>query len=157
MSTPPNSENPDAPLTDGANPAADESATAEKSATVVELNGTTRVAAEATDEATLATEQSETPAKGGSRSRLPILLFVLLLVSVVLNISQLQQQRTLATQASELETALDGAMARIDEETIRANHAEGTLAEVDRNVDNVQERIAELQSALTDLSKATAR
>lgn len=100
-------------------------------------------------------EQEENPDESGRR--VTILLLILLVISIGMNFSLAQQQRETATRSAELDLALDRAMERIDRETQRANNAEGTLAEVDRNVDTVQERIAELQSALSALSKSTSR
>ena len=74
-----------------------------------------------------------------------------------MNFWQSEQRQSLSRQSADLDLALDQAMERIDSETGRANLAEETLTEIDRSVDTVQERIADLQSALTDLSKAAAR
>lgn len=92
-----------------------------------------------------------------SSRKLPVLLFVLLLVSLGANFWQAQQRTSLDAQTAELDLALDRAMERIDSETVRANSAEASLDEIDRSVDNVQERIAELQAALSKLADATAR
>ncbi len=86
-----------------------------------------------------------------------MLLLLLLIISVVVNVFQAQQSRRSTSEYAQIHTALDGAMERIDQETIRANHAEAELTEIDRSVDNVQERIAELQSALAHLAKASER
>jgi uncharacterized protein HemX len=101
-------------------------------------------------------QEQEAPSDESGR-RVTILLLILLVISVGMNFSLAQQQRTTAIRSAELDLALDRAMERIDQETQRANNAEGALAEVDRNVDTVQERIAELQSALSALSKSTER
>jgi uncharacterized protein HemX len=97
---------------------------------------------------------SEAKRSGG---RGTVLLLVLLAMSVAIHFYQFAQQRSDAAQAADVELALDRAMERIDSETIRANQAEGALTEVDRSVDKVQERIADLQSALSELSDATKR
>ena len=91
---------------------------------------------------------------GGKRT---MLLLLLLIVSVVVNVFQAQQSRRSTSEYAQIHTALDGAMERIDQETSRANHAEAELTEIDRSVSNVQERIAELQSALAHLAEISER
>ena len=103
-----------------------------------------------------AADTSDAHTKGSGR-RLPALLAILLLLSVAMNFWQSEQQQNLSRQSAEVDLALDRAMERIDAETGRANLAEETLTEIDRSVDTVQERIADLQSALTSLSEAAAR
>jgi cell division protein FtsL len=101
--------------------------------------------------------RDEAPDHRKPQRKVAFLLAALLLSSIAINVYLVHQSRRLDAQFEQLDLALDRAMERIDQETVRANLAEGTLSEIDRNVDNVQERIAELQSALTRLSKASAR
>jgi len=139
-----------------------------RSATVVEMSGSTGTAAasvidqkegEASPPADDSADESadNSPLEQKRSRKLGIVLLVVLLISVTINVLQAQQRQRAAVQAGEIELALDRAMQRIDAETIRANAAEGTISEIDRNVDNVQERIADLQSALSKLSEATTR
>ena len=142
--------------------------TEDRPAQVVEMSGSNRTV----DPSVIEQEEAETsspahaspegsprdsPSEQKPSRRLAIVLLALLLISVAFNVLQAQQQRRSAVQTGETELALDRAMERIDEETFRANSAEGTISEIDRNVDNVQERISDLQSALSKLSEATTR
>jgi len=163
-----NSENPDSLETPNSAANEEKLSTSDRSATVVEMSGSTRAAdASAVDanegEASPAHHDSgeesprNAPREQKASRKLWIVLLVLLLISVAINVMQAQQRQRAAVQAGEIELALDRAMERIDAETFRANSAEGTISAIDQNVDNVQERIADLQSALSKLSEATAR
>ena len=103
------------------------------------------------------TSDANNPKQKSSGRKLPAFLLILLLASVAMNFWQVEQRQGLSQRSVELDLALDRAMERVDSETGRANLAEGTLSEIDRSVDNVQERISDLQSALSNLSKAAAR
>lgn len=138
----------------------DQGTSSERSASVVDMNPATR-----SDETgwnprpnrgTPGTASSSSNSKKARRGW-NLLLLVLLLVSVAFNVLQAQQRRESAARSLETQIALDRAIVRIDAETIRANQAEGTLTEIDRNVDTVQERIAELQSALSKLAESVER
>lgn len=99
--------------------------------------------------------QRTTAKKAARRSRLPVVLLVLLLVSVAYNVAQWRQRATLETRASELESALDNAVETLDAQTARAVDAESTLSDVDSAMQTVRERIASLQGALDQLEAAT--
>ena len=163
-----NSQNPDSLETADSLAKKEKLPTSDHAATVVEMSGDHRTPKESPIEPgeTERSESSRQDANETLRSspsltnpgrKLVLVLLALLLISVAINLMQAQQQRRAAVQSAEIDLALDHAMQRIDEETIRGNRAEGTLTKIDRNVDNVQERIAELQAALLQLSEATAR
>lgn len=118
-----------------------------ESGRIVEMSGSARRRA--------SVQQEAEPEESGHR--VAILLLILLVISVGMNFSLAQQQQATAARSAELAQALARATERIDQETQRANNAEGSLAEVDRSVDTVQQRITDLQSALFELSKATTR
>ena len=95
-------------------------------------------------------------ADGGSRG-LTVLLLILLLASLAFNGLQWRAQSRLSALSSEFKVALTQAVERLDEQTLRALAAEGTLSNVDGAMKQVHIRIAGLQDALDELAAATKR
>ncbi len=84
-----------------------------------------------------------------------LVLGILLLVSLGVNLLQARTTARLEALNREFEAALDEAVAVIDQETLRANAAESTLAEIDGVAETVRDRIDSLQQALDDLQRVT--
>jgi hypothetical protein len=93
---------------------------------------------------------------GGSRG-LTVLLLILLLASLAFNGLQWRAQSRLSALSNEFEIALTQAVEKLDEQTLRALAAEGTLSNVDGAMNQVRVRIAGLQDALDELAAATER
>ena len=97
-------------------------------------------------------------AKTSGKTRLvAIVLALLLLLSVGVNFMQARTTARLDAQNKEFEAALNEAVGVIDQETVRANTAESTIAEIDGAVETVNDRIDSLQQALSDLRRMTER
>ncbi|HEB88727.1 MAG TPA: hypothetical protein ENI85_04080 [Deltaproteobacteria bacterium] len=92
------------------------------------------------------------------RKRAPILaivLGVLLLVSLGVNLLQARTTARLEARNREFESALNEAVAVVDQETLRANLAESTLTEIEGAAETVRDRIDALQQALDELQRVT--
>ena len=123
------------------------------------------------DEATYDESESERPGSaspaapplaistrsGKSSRRLTLILLVLLLGSVAFNVWQWQERSALNARSDEFEIALTQAVEKLDQQTVRALDAEGTLSSVDDAMGNVRVRILELQQALDELAGAATR
>jgi len=101
------------------------------------------------------TTQDEPVESGKGSGRLALVLTVLLLASVAINLLQWRAQTRVVALADDYEVALTMAVEKLDEQTVRALSAEGTLSNVDTAMDSVRDRIAGLQEALAELATAT--
>jgi hypothetical protein len=107
-------------------------------------------------------EETETPQEAPSRSsagsgRLALVLTVLLLASLAVNFLQWRAQSRVTALADDYEIALTQAVEKLDEQTVRALSAEGTLSNVDTAMEAVRDRIAGLQNALDELAAAAGQ
>lgn len=100
---------------------------------------------------------ADRPEERGGSGKMALILGLLLAGSVGLNFIQSQGRSSLEAQAAEYSEALERSIVRLDEETLRATNAENKLDAIDGSVVTVNERIADLQKALNELTEITAR